>query len=106
MQVRSKYDFEIFGCERGDVLVAGGSSGAAHHSGAEVDKISGAIHDHRNRRSGTVRIDDGCAGAEDDELGVSVLGECGRYAENESCCEFERSEFHEALKEFNRPAMS
>ena len=78
MQVRGKNDFEILWRERGNVLVAGGSSGATHHARTKVDEISGAIHDHGDRWSGAIRIDDGRAGAEDDELGVSVLGRARR----------------------------
>ncbi len=72
MQVRGKDDFQIFWRERDDVLVAGGSSGASHHARTKVDKISGAVHHHGNRRAGTVRIDDGRARAENDELGVEL----------------------------------
>jgi hypothetical protein len=96
MQVRGKYDPEIFWRERGNGLVSGGSGGATYHAGTKVNEISGAIHHDGDRWSRAIRIDDGRAGAEDDELGVSVLGECNRCAEKEGCGEFERTEFHEA----------
>ena len=51
MQVRGENDFEVLGRERVDVFVAGGSGGASHHSGAEIDEIGCAVHDHGNRRA-------------------------------------------------------
>jgi hypothetical protein len=82
MQVRGEDHLEIFRRERGDVLVSGGGSGATNHSRAEIDKVSGAVYDNGNRWSGSIWIDDGRAGAENDDLGVRDLGdECSRTEE-------------------------
>jgi len=46
VQVRGEDDFQVLWRERGDVLVSGGSSGAADHAGTEVNEIGLAIHHH------------------------------------------------------------
>ena len=73
MQVRGKNDLEIPWGERVDVFFAGGSSGTAHYARPEVNKVRRAIYNHGDRGSGAIRIDDGRASAEDDELGGSGL---------------------------------
>jgi hypothetical protein len=78
MQVRSKYDLQVLWRERGNGLVSGGSSGAPYHAGTEVDEISGAIHNDSDRWSRAIGIDDGCASAEDDELGAALILGLGR----------------------------
>src|SRR5262249_31354848 len=80
MQVRGESNFKVGGRKSGELLLARGRGRPAHHSRAEIDEISSAVNHYGYGRPGAVRIENGCARAENHHLGLG-----GRLGEDAGC---------------------
>jgi hypothetical protein len=77
MHVREEHHAQLHGFQCIDAAFHHRGLGAPHYSGAEIDEIGRAIHDHRARGTGAVRICGRRSSAEQHELGAEN-GRAGR----------------------------